>query len=247
MTIRYCSKHLKQWEKKLIKRQDKGDHWTNLRNCAYIEEFSKPKIIYPNMTKYLPFYFDDRDHFFGNQKCFIITSNNESLPYLTAVLNSSLFRCCFRDNFPELLGNTYELSKVFFDKIPIKKSNSTTAPLFETLVEYIQFVKANTKGTPSNDTTPAPIAAFLEELIDACVMEIYFADHMAEKKLSVITEVGEVIKPFAKDSSEKTRWQQIQSFHETVNAPKHPVRNRLMRIPIDSPDLLRVIKEEGRV
>ena len=216
-------------------------------SIMYNGEFRKPKIIYPNMTKYLPFYHDQNDHFFINDKAFIMTSDKEPLLYLTAVLNSSLFRCCFRDNFPELLGNTYEVRKVFVDKIPIRKSDSTTAPLFETLVEYTQFVKANTRGIPSNDTTPAPVAAFLEELIDACVMEIYFADHMAEKKLSVINEVGQVIRPFPKDSSEKTRWQQIQSFYEIVNAPKHPVRNRLTRIPIDSPDLLRIIKEEGRV
>lgn len=40
---------------------------------------------------------------------------------------------------------------------------------------------------------------------------------------------------------------QAQSFYEAISAPKHPIHNRLMRIPIDSPDLLRVIKEEGKV
>lgn len=38
--------HLLQFEEKLKKRQDKGDHWTNLRNCAYIQEFEKKKIIF---------------------------------------------------------------------------------------------------------------------------------------------------------------------------------------------------------
>ena len=218
--------------KKETTRKKTQNKWFETQDSiAYHAEFRKPKILYPNMTKYLPFYFDDQDQFFGNQKCFTITSENESLPYLTAVLNSSLFRCCFRDNFPELLGNTYELSKVFFDKIPIKKPDATTATLFETLVDYIQFVKADANKSTSNGTSPAVIAAFLEELIDVCVMEIYFADHMAEKQLTVIAEVDQAIKPFPK----------------TVNAPKPPIRNRLMRIPIDSPNLLRIIKEEGKV
>ncbi|MFN8277013.1 MAG: N-6 DNA methylase [Chitinophagales bacterium] len=65
-------KWLLKFQIALEKRQDKGDHWTNLRNCAYIEEFSKPKIIYPNMTKFLPFVYD-KGSFFTNQKCFIIT------------------------------------------------------------------------------------------------------------------------------------------------------------------------------
>ena len=199
------------------------------------------------MTKYLPFYYDQQGFFFLNDKAFIMTSESESLPYLTAVLNSSLFRCCFRDNFPELLGNTYELSKVFFDKIPIKRSDSTIVTLFETLVEYIQFAKVCAKNTTSNGTLPAVIAAFLEELIDACVMEVYFTDHMREKKLAVMAEVRNAIEPFPRTAPDSAKWQRVHSFYETANAPKHTIRNRLMSIPIDSPDLLRVIKEEGKV
>lgn len=178
---------------------------------------------------------------------FTIASCSESLQYLTAILNSSLFRCCFRDNFSELLGKTYEVRKVFVDKLPIKKSDTTTVTLFETLVDYIQSVKVCARKTTSNGAPPAVIAAFLEELIDACVMEIYFADHMADKRLSVIDEVCQAIKPFPRTASDSAKLEKVQSFYETVNAPKHPIHNRLTRIPIDSLDLLRVIKEEGRV
>jgi adenine-specific DNA-methyltransferase len=118
---------------------------------AYHADFLKPKIIYPNMTKYLPFYFDQDDHFFGNQKCFIITSDAESLLPLTAVLNSSLFRCCFKDDFPELLGSTYELSKIFLDKIPIKKPTAQQAALFEALVLMVQAAKAESQKSGDSE------------------------------------------------------------------------------------------------
>ena len=126
--------HLLKYKQKLIKRQDQGDHWTNLRNCAYIEEFLKPKIIYPNMTKYLPFVYD-KGSFFTNQKCFIITGNH--LGYLTAFLNSCLFKYCYRDNFPELLGGTRELRKIFFDYIPVKKVDEGLNKIFKKLIEEI--------------------------------------------------------------------------------------------------------------
>ncbi|PQV62046.1 hypothetical protein CLV53_101321 [Sediminibacterium magnilacihabitans] len=42
------------------------------------------------------------------------------LSYLTLFFNSTLFRFCFKDKFPELLGETRELRKVFFETIPIK-------------------------------------------------------------------------------------------------------------------------------
>jgi len=87
------------------------------------------------MTKYLPFYLDTKG-FMTNQKCFIITG--EHLNYLVGFLNSKIFYSLFRDNFPELLGGTRELSKIFFEKIRIKKGDDDTEGIFKPLVEDIQ-------------------------------------------------------------------------------------------------------------
>ena len=78
-----------------------------------MEDFFKPKIMYPNMTKYIPFYYDEKG-FYQNDKSFMITGN--TVAYLTAFLNSSIFKYCFLNNFPELQGGTRELRKIFFDK-----------------------------------------------------------------------------------------------------------------------------------
>jgi len=83
------------------------------------------------MTKYLPFVLDDK-MFLTNQKCFIITG--EGLAFLTAFLNSSLFKFCFRDSFPELQGGTREMSKIFFDKIPVIKPSVEDEKVFQELV-----------------------------------------------------------------------------------------------------------------
>lgn len=87
------------------------------------------------MTKFLPFVWDDK-HFMTNQKCFIITGKLTA--FLTAFFNSSLFKYCFRDSFPELQGGTRELSKIFFDKIPVIQVDAKTENQFETLVADIQ-------------------------------------------------------------------------------------------------------------
>lgn len=127
--------HLDQYWDRISKRADKGDTPYNLRNCAYLEDFSKPKIIYPNMTKYMPFVYDEAN-FLTNQKCFIITGQN--MAYLNAVLNSSLFKYCFRDSFPELQGGTRELSKIFFDKIPVKLVSLEQNEIFRKIVNSVQ-------------------------------------------------------------------------------------------------------------
>ena len=127
--------HLDQYWDRISKRVDKGDTPYNLRNCAYLEDFSKPKIIYPNMTKYMPFVYDEAN-FMTNQKCFIITGQN--MAYLNAFLNSSLFKYCFRDSFPELQGGTRELSKIFFDKIPVKLVSLEQNEIFRKIVNSVQ-------------------------------------------------------------------------------------------------------------
>lgn len=99
------------------------------------EDFLRPKIMYPNMTKYLPFYYDEKS-FYQNDKSFMITGKH--LSFLTAFLNSSLFKFCFIDNFPELLGGTRELRKIFFDKIPIKEVSDEVDAEFRNLVLDIQ-------------------------------------------------------------------------------------------------------------
>jgi len=98
-------------------RKKTNNKWFETQDSiSYSDDFSKQKIIYPNMTKYMPFLLDT-EGYFTNQKCFIITGEN--LAYLTAFLNSNIFKICYRDSFPELQGGTRELSKVFFEKIRI--------------------------------------------------------------------------------------------------------------------------------
>ena len=128
-------RHLDIYWDKISIRKDKGITPYNLRNCAYMDDFFKPKIIYPNMTKFLPFVWDTKQ-FFTNQKCFIITGQNTA--FLTAFLNSSLFKYCFRESFPELSGGTRELSKIFFDKIPVLQPDETVESKFRQLVDDIQ-------------------------------------------------------------------------------------------------------------
>jgi len=99
------------------------------------EDFFKPKIVYPNMTKYMPFVYVEAS-FLTNQKCFIITGQN--MAYLTAFFNSSLFKFCFRDSFPELQGGTRELSKIFFDKIPVKQVSLEQNEFFRKIVNSVQ-------------------------------------------------------------------------------------------------------------
>lgn len=90
-------------------------------------------------------------------------------------------------------------------------------------------------------------AAFLEDLIDACVMESYFREHMAERDLLFHDLVAPHLAAYPADGGTAQQRDFLTHFYTTLNAPSHPIRNRLLRLTADSPDLLAVIKEEGRV
>jgi hypothetical protein len=52
---------------------------------------------------------------------------------------------------------------------------------------------------------------------------------------------------YAPEASAAQQRDFLTHLHQTLNAPKHPIRQRLDRICTASPDLLAVIKQEGKV
>ena len=150
-------KHLDQFIDKLIKRGDKGDTPYNLRNCAYLEEFAKPKIMYPNMTSVFPFTYDETGSF-GNDKSFIITlrhsdpgehgsigeeSSEILLKALLAIFNSNLVKLWIWYNCPELMGGTREIRKAYFENLCIPLDNPELLSQLATLADEIIAAKSS--------------------------------------------------------------------------------------------------------
>lgn len=199
---------------KVKNRTDSGEHWSNLRSCAYLPEFEKPKIIYPNMTKYLPFSYDE-DGFYTNQKCFIVTGKR--LKYLTAVFNSAIYYFCFKDRYPELLGDTYELSKIFFDKIPIKVPTEAEELPLTRMTEYLSYCYRNIEA----DGDAHLMALFFERLADALVYELYFAEEFARAGKPVRTTLGDL--PPVSNMKETADFPPLRAVWRRLSAPTHPV------------------------
>ena len=125
-------------------RKKTNNKWFETQDSiSYWDEFSKPKIIYPNMTKFMPFVYDTSG-MVTNQKCFIITGKH--LGYLTAFFNSSLFKFCFANRFPELQGKTRELSKIFMDDIPILMIDEQNEHIIDSLIQDIQIEYSEDKA-----------------------------------------------------------------------------------------------------
>ena len=170
--------HLNTFKNKLSRRNiaETGIHyeWYALQRFGsnYWQDFEKPKIIYPNMTKFLPFVIDLENNYYHNDKSFHLVGDR--IYWLGAFLNSTLFKYCFSDNFPELLGGTRELRKVFFDKIPVKQISAEEEKPFKELVSQIIEIK---KQSPPADTTA------LETQIDEMVYQLY---GLTEEEIAIV-------------------------------------------------------------
>ena len=163
--------HLKQYEPQLIKRQDKGDHWTNLRNCAYLQEFEKEKIVYPETTLKSSFFLDERNHYIDKTGFILIYKNPK---YLISIFNSLFFQWTYKKLFSSvILGeNGFQFNKHAFEKYPIPEISESEQQPFVALVEQILAKKE--KG---EDTTA------LENQIDQLVYQLY---GLTEEEIAII-------------------------------------------------------------
>ena len=113
--------HLDKYFPQLENRQDKGDTPYNLRNCAYMEDFNRQKIMYSEIVKEPQFYLDNAGEFFPEATTFILTGNH--LEYLCNMFNSKTIAYAFKTFYAGggLGESGYRYKKVFFEKLPIPK------------------------------------------------------------------------------------------------------------------------------
>ena len=111
--------HLDRYWDKISARADKGDTPYNLRNCAYLEDFSKPKIIYPDICTFLSFELDTSCFYLSNTAYFLITEKEEHLKYFLRVLNSSVMDWYYRTLSVQLGEKAVRMFSIYVLNIPI--------------------------------------------------------------------------------------------------------------------------------
>ena len=89
--------HLDRYWDKISARADKGDTPYNLRNCAYLEDFSKPKVVYmeiqtdnPEEGYPFPCYSYDDNRCIVLNTAYIMSSETTDPRYVLGILNSRL-------------------------------------------------------------------------------------------------------------------------------------------------------------
>lgn len=79
--------HLDNYWDKIESRADHGETAYNLRNCAYLDDLSQPKIIWKRVGSIIRFSYDEKGVFGLDSTCF---ATGKHISYLCCVLNSSM-------------------------------------------------------------------------------------------------------------------------------------------------------------
>lgn len=230
------AKYLLQFKNELEKRTDKGDHWSNLRNCTFLEDFKKAKIIYPNMVKNISFTFDN-EGYFVNDKGFILVG--EKLKYLTGVLNSKLFRFCFEERFPELQGNSREIKRFVMKEIPIKFPTQEQEESVNVLVDYILFLSHKGSESVNPYVSNLSVVPVFENVLNMLVYELYFSEHMKELDVDVLRFVTN--DRFIPINSVENKAKHLGNIYNWLQEKENPIRNRVILADIKSKDVINII------
>ena len=221
--------------RKLYINFEKDKLHSNTDESVYLQ---KEKILVRKTGNYLLACLDS-SQFFTDQSIYNLYNLSQktySLETILCYLNSSVLNYYFRkkmitnpDVFPYIKG-------IHLKQLPLKHPSQIAVALFEKLVPLIQLAKA--EGEKEAYT-------FLEALIDACVIECYFREHMAESDLLFQDAVATQLKDYDPDADEASQATYLKALHTRLQATDLP--QKLQAIPEKSPNLLGVILKEGKV
>jgi len=142
--------------------------WYEIQDTIdYHEEFSKPKIVYPNICKQPEFTFD-QTAIYTNQKTFIIPTDDL---YLLGILNSSLSMFLFTQMFPKLRGDFYEPGWVYFQNFPIHVIDPSNSAEVQQRDQIINLVRKMVELYEYTPTTPQEKAQF-QHVMDIILISI---------------------------------------------------------------------------
>ncbi|GAA8692972.1 class I SAM-dependent DNA methyltransferase [Helicobacter pylori] len=159
-------------------RCDQGDTPYHLRNCAYLEDFEKEKIVYPCIMAKEPCFVYEEKGFYAPAPANIITGDKIEIKYITALLNSKCIYFAMR-KFYMGGGIEGELKTNNLEKIPIPQITPQNQELAHKITDCAKAILALKEKDPKANTQE------LEKEIDALVYQLY---NLTDEEIKIIEE-----------------------------------------------------------
>lgn len=225
---------------RLIKRDDQGKHFWELRSCAYWQEFEQPKIIVPAIEDEVNYAPDDAA-FFSNDKTSIMIP--ASVPFTLAVVNSSVSWWITRQAFASKQGGFYEFKPMYVSSLPIPPippDKPRWQPLCERLAEALIWLHSPA-GKNLKEAPTGLMIAYLEQWLNGLVYELFFPGELGARKLKLFDETAKLNPPDLAKLSAANKLSALQELHEKAYARDAALRGMLF--DLKSLDVVRVIED----
>jgi hypothetical protein len=125
--------HVNQYRDALVKRQDQGEFWWELRACAYWERFEQPKLMYQDITWQASFCLDTDGTLSNNTVYFLPTGDRWTL----AALNSPISWWFAWRNAQHGKDEALRLFTAFMETLPIPRPTETQRACAEPVVQQL--------------------------------------------------------------------------------------------------------------
>ncbi|GAA7895560.1 class I SAM-dependent DNA methyltransferase [Helicobacter pylori] len=179
--------HLDSHWDTIATRSHQGDTPYHLRNCAYLEDFEKEKIVYGEIVQEPRFYLDNGEcelgYFYAEATSFILTG--EHLRYLLGMLHSKLITFAFKTFYAGggLGESGYRYQKAFIERLPIPQITEKNQELARKITDGAKAIlEAKEKDSKANTLD-------LEKEIDALVYQLY---NLTDEEIKTIEEGQEI-------------------------------------------------------
>jgi hypothetical protein len=124
-------RHLQQFKDSLEARTDQGNHWWELRACAYYDIFQKPKLVFPDIAPDVRFAYDSGKTYFQNTT-YIIAKDDL---YLLAVLNSHPVGELYKELSAQIRGGYVRFFIQYVETIPIPTASAADRAAISALAQ----------------------------------------------------------------------------------------------------------------
>lgn len=168
----------------------------------------------------------------------------ESYKFWMALFNSRLFWWYLKNTGTVLANGFFRFKPDYVKPFPVPETISPFAEqLVSTLCDYILFIKSQETNL-SDLVSNKLISDYFERIIDGCIYEIYFGDHMKELDVNIIESAIGLIKPIESLPSNEEKRKKILDTFISIKKTDNEIRNRLDLLTIKSPKVLKVIIED---
>ncbi len=175
--------HLDAYWDTIATRCDQGDTPYHLRNCAYLEDFEKEKIVYGEIVQEPRFYLDNGEcelgYFYAEATSFILTG--EHLRYLLGMLHSKLITFAFKTFYAGggLGESGYRYKKAFIERLPIPQITEKNQELADKITDGAKAILEAKEKDPKANTQK------LEKEIDTLVYQLY---NLTDEEIKIIED-----------------------------------------------------------